>query len=169
MLKKLMATAVLGTGLTAAAVSADAATYQIKFFDGALNVIGTSTFDATTIGGATTPFTIALSGIDTFTVTNGIFAGLPAGVQGSSAANSTINNLPTSITFIASSLSIFTSTFQWTANVTTNACAPSCVLSSANSKGTYSLAAIPLPASIPLFAAGLAAVGFASRRKTRSA
>ncbi|MFO1091586.1 MAG: hypothetical protein U1E46_18575 [Hyphomicrobiales bacterium] len=143
----LAATAVVGLAMVGP--QAHAATYNVTFNDFGSNVLGTGQFDAPSGGGSISNF-VANIGAITYNIPliNGNFNGVDAISLQVSASLS-----PPAIIGLLATGHVWGSLATLTSQLV--------------QKGTYSIAAVPIPAALPLFTAGLAGVGYVSRKKKK--
>jgi hypothetical protein len=139
-------------GLAAFQAPASAATFNIAF-DAYIGTDGTGTFDAPITGGAVTNF-VATFGSTVFN--NVIVPGtLSANLQSISLEIATTT--PPSLSNVLVLFNIGGINLWGDVSCSANR---NCV-----AKGTYSISEVPIPAALPLFATGLAAVGYLGRKR----
>ncbi len=148
--------AVAALGIAASQAPASAATFSIAFDAFFFGTDGTGTFDAPNTGGPISNFS-AVFGSTTF---NKVVLGgnLSSDLKSIDLQVETTNPVTAQVLVV---FNLLGNNLFGDASCQVNKTL--CI-----AKGTYTISQIPVPAALPLFAAGLAGVGYVSRRKRRA-
>lgn len=161
-------------GVLSASGSAHALQYNIAFDEFAItgNENWSGTFEAPEGGGTVTSFNAVIGGVTYNTLpTNFLF--LTIGPPTLSGSQSYLSGPFLNTAFVTGSppiaVLLLGSNNLWGNGSCNIATIATCVRSIQLNKGTYSISPVPVPAALPLFATGVAALGYLGRRKRKAA